>query len=133
MSQKNVEIVREAFQALSAGGIEAALSFFTTDCVWYPTDRWLDGSAYRGRDGMRGLVAAFTENFDDWAYEVHSLRGAGDRVVALSKMTGQIKHSGSSISQSIGLVVSDFHGGSFGEVRAFPSWDAALKAVGLAE
>ena len=52
MSQENVEIVRSAFHTFGAEGIDAALSCFSPDVVWYPTDRWLDGSAYRGHDGI---------------------------------------------------------------------------------
>jgi ketosteroid isomerase-like protein len=89
MSQKNVEIVRDAFQTFGAEGIDAALSFFSPDLVWYPTDRWLEGDAYRGHDGMRSLEAAFAENFDDFRYEVHDVRDAQDRVVALVDMTGE--------------------------------------------
>jgi len=33
----------------------------------------------------------------------------------------------------VGLVVSDFRSGGFGEVRAFATWDQALKAVRLEE
>ena len=77
MSQENVEIVRDAFQTFGAEGIDAALSFFSPDFVWYPTDRWLEGSAYRGHDGMRRLQAAFSENFDDFRYEVRGLRAPG--------------------------------------------------------
>jgi ketosteroid isomerase-like protein len=133
MSQENVEIVRNAFRAFAAGGTEAALSFFAPGFVWYVTDRWVEDSAYRGHEGMRRLAAGFSDNFDRWGYEVHDTRDAGDRVVALVEMTGQIKHSGGPISQPLGLVVSDFHDETFGEVRAFPSWREALEAVGLAE
>jgi len=80
MSQANVEIVRNAFQIFGAEGIDAALPFFSPDLVWYPTDRWLDGSAYRGHDGMRRLSAAFSENFDDFRYDVHDIREAQDGV-----------------------------------------------------
>jgi hypothetical protein len=48
-------------------------------------------------------------------------------------MTGRIKHSGSEVSQRFGFVISGLRDGTFREVRAFPSWDDALKAVGLAE
>jgi len=133
MSQENVEVVRDAFQTFSAEGIEAALAFYAPDCVWYPTDRWLEGSAYRGHDGMRRLQAAFTENFDEFRFEVHDIRDAQDRVVALIDMTGRIKHSGANISQRLGFVVSGFRDGTFRDVRAFPSWDEALEAVGLSE
>ena len=133
MSQENVEIVRHAFDTFGAEGIDAALSFFSPDVVWYSTDRWLDGSAYRRHDGMRTLVAAFSENFDDFRYDVHDIRDAQDRVVALVDMRGRIKHSGSEVSQRRGFVISGFRDGTFGEVRAFLSWSEALGAVGLAE
>ena len=133
MSQENVEIVRDAFQTFSEEGINAALSFFSPDFVWYPTDRWLERSAYRGHDGMRRLEAAFSENFDDFRYEVRGIRAAQDRVVALVDMIGRIKPSGTEISQRLGFVVSGFGDGTFREVRAFPSWHEALEAVGLTE
>jgi ketosteroid isomerase-like protein len=133
MSQENVEVVRDAFQTFSAEGIEAALAFYAPDCVWYPTDRWLEGSAYRGHDGMRRLQAAFSENFDDFRFEVHDIRDAQDRVVALIDMTGRIRHSGAEVSQRLGFVVSGFRDGTFRDVRAFPSWHEALEAVGLSE
>jgi ketosteroid isomerase-like protein len=133
MSQENAEVVRDAFRTFDAEGIEAALAFYAPDCVWYPTDRWLEGSAYRGHDGMRRLQAAFTENFDEFRFEVHDIRDAQDRVVALIDMTGRIKHSGANISQRLGFVVSGFRDGTFRDVRAFPSWHEALEAVGLSE
>jgi ketosteroid isomerase-like protein len=126
-----VEIVRGAFQAFSGGGIEAGLAFFRPDVVWYTTNRWPEGSAYRGHDGMRELSAAFSNNFDEFGYEVREIRGVQDRVVACVEMTARIKNSGQPISQPLGLVVSDFHDGACGEVRAFPSWREALEAVGL--
>jgi ketosteroid isomerase-like protein len=131
MARENTEIVRNAFENFGAQGIDAALSFCSPDVVWYPTDRWLDSSAYRGHDGMRTIAAAFSENFDDFRYDVHDIRDAQDRVVALVDMTGRIKHSESEISQRLGFVISSFRDGTFGEVRAFSNWSEALKAVGL--
>jgi ketosteroid isomerase-like protein len=128
-----VEVVRDAFQTFGAEGIDAALAFYAPDCVWYPTERWLEGSAYRGHDGMRRLQAAFSENFDGFRFEVRDIRDAQDRVVALIDMTGRIRHSGTEVSQRLGFVVSGFHDGTFRDVRAFPSWDEALEAVGPTE
>jgi ketosteroid isomerase-like protein len=133
MSQENVEVVRDAFRAFNAEGIDTALSFVSPDVVWYPSDRWLDDSAYHGHDGMRSIEAAFSENFDDFGFHVHETRDAQDRVVARVDMSGRIKHSGVEVSQRLGFVVSGFGDGTFREVRVFPSWHEALKAVGLAE
>ena len=133
MSQENVTVVRDAFRTFNTQGIDAALCFFGHRLVWYTTDRWVDDSAYRGHDGMRRLTAAFTENFDDLRFEVRDIRDAQDRVLALIHMTGQIKDSESPISQPVGLVVSDFRSGTFGEVRAYATWREALEAVGMTE
>ncbi len=133
MSEENAAIVRNAFQAFGKEGIDAALSFFSPEVVWYPIDSWLDGSAYRGHDGMRKISAAFTENFDDFRYDVREIRVGQDGVVALVDMTGRIKDSGSEVSQRRGFVVSGFHDGTFREVRSFPTWHDALDAVGLEE
>jgi hypothetical protein len=78
--------------------------------------RWPDDRAYRGHEGMRKLGAAFPDNFDRWEYELRRTRVAGDRVIALSEMSGQIKISGDPISQAIVLVVADFRDETFGEV-----------------
>lgn len=131
MSQANVDIVREAFHTFGAEGIDAALTFCSPDVVWYPTDRWLDGPVYRGHDGLRTLSASFSENFDDFRYDVHDIRDAQDRLVALVDMTGRIKGSGAEVSQRIAFVISGFRDGTFREVRAFQSWPDALEAAGL--
>jgi ketosteroid isomerase-like protein len=133
MSQENVEIVRRAFDAFSVGGIEALLPFYPPDVVWYSVAEWLEDPIYRGHDGTRRLTATWTDNFDDWAWEVHEIRAVGTRVVALAEMTGRTKDSGVPIHQPIGIVSSDFRDGMIGQVRFFTSWPEALKAVALAE
>jgi uncharacterized protein len=133
MSQDHVELVRSAFQSFSAEDIDAALSFCSPDVVWYTTDRWLDGSAYRGYDGMRSLAAALPGHLEDFRFEVHEIRDAQDRVIACVDMVGRINDSEAEVSQRLGFVVSGFRDGTFREVRSFPSWSEALEAVGLAE
>jgi len=129
MSRENAELVRRCFETFSADGFEPALHFFTPDAAWHTTDRWLEADAYRGHGDLRRLVAGFTDNFDELDWDVREVRPVGDRVVALVHMTGRIKDSGQPIAQPLGLVVSDFRGGAFGEVRAYASWDEALEAV----
>jgi ketosteroid isomerase-like protein len=133
VSQESVEIVRRAFETFSGKGIDATLSFFSPEVIWYPIEVWLDDSDYRGHDGMRRLAAAFSENFDDFRYEVHDIRAAQDRVVALVDMKGRIKDSRSEVGQRRGFVVSGFRDGTFREIRSFPNWSDALKAMGLEE
>ena len=69
MSQENVEVVRRLFDAYAAGGVEAALSFFAPSVVLHPYPEWPGPSEYRGHDGIRALMAEWTENFDDFEME----------------------------------------------------------------
>jgi len=125
-----VDLVKHVFETYDSEGMEAALRFFAADLVWHPTDRWLESDAYRGHEGMRTVEAEWAANFDDWRWAVHDIRDAGEQVVALVEMTGQVKGSGIPLSRPLGLVVSDIHDGTLGAIRAYPTWEEALKAAG---
>src|SRR5688572_17999240 len=114
MSRENVEIVRRAFALFSEGGIEAVLPLATEDLAIYSMPDWPDDSEYHGHAGFRKLAKAWTENFDGFGFELRETRDAGDEVVALLAMTGQIKGSGDPVQQEIAGVFSDFRGGRFG-------------------
>jgi ketosteroid isomerase-like protein len=133
MSQENVELMRKSFEAFSVGGVEALLPFCAPDVVWYSAAEWVEDPVYRGHDGVRKLTAAFTDNFDDWGWEVHEIRDVGTQVVTLVEMIGRIKDSGVPIRQPFGLVSSDFRDDTCGETRFFTTWQQALEAAGLRE
>ncbi len=133
MSEENVEIVRKAFGALNTGGVEGVLSFFASDVIFYPFPEWVEADEYRGHDGVRKVFAVWTENFDEFAIEVHELRDAGDRVVALYEQSGLTKDSGVPVRQRVGGVFWDFRRGEIGQASYFLSWDEALEAAELSE
>jgi hypothetical protein len=78
-------------------------------------------------------MGVWTDNFDDFAVELHSLRDAGDKVVALTVMTGKIQGTGLPIDQHVGIVSGDFRDGTSLQSQFFESWDEALEAAGLTE
>ena len=130
MSEENVEIVRRAFEAFRSGGMEAVLPFYAPDVVCYPVSEWVEEPEYRGHEGALRLTS-WTDGFDEVAFEAHEIRDAGDQVVVLAELTGQIRDTGVPIRQAFGVVYSDFHDGTTGKVRYFLSWQEALEAVGL--
>jgi ketosteroid isomerase-like protein len=131
MSGENADLVRRAFEVHESEGIEASLRFFAADVAWYPSDRWLDVDVYRGHDGMRAVQGEWVANFDDWGWSAHEIRDAGEKVVVLAEMKGQVKGAGVPISRQVGLVVSDIHDGTMGTIHAYASWEEALEAAGL--
>jgi ketosteroid isomerase-like protein len=133
MSQENVELVRQGFQAFAAGGVEEALAFFAPNVVLYAFPEWPGPSEYHGHDGVRALMGEWTENFDDFAMEVHEVREVGDTVLVLAETVGRIKASGLPIRQPFGAIYWDFRDGQIGETRNFLTWREALEAAGLSE
>jgi len=127
-----VELVRRTFEAFSAGGVEAVLPLYSPDVIWYPPPEWIEDAVYRGHDGVRRLTAVWTDNFDDFAWELHEIREVQERVLVLAETTGQIKGSGDPIREAFGVVLSDFRDGTIGEVHFFNTWQQAREAVGLA-
>jgi ketosteroid isomerase-like protein len=132
MSQENVEVVREALEAYSTGGVEALLDVCPPDVVLYPIPEWVEDSVYRGHEGVRKLVA-WLDDFDDPGWEIHEIREVRDRVLVRADLTGRMKASGVPIRQAWGVVCSGFRDGMVGEWRFFRTWQEALEAVGLAK
>ena len=134
MASANVELTRRAYEAFNAGGVEAALSLHAhaEDVLIYPTSDRPDDDVYRGHEGLRSLYHAWTDQFENFTWEVQEIRDVGDRVVSLVEMRGRLKYSGVLIREPWG-VVSSFRDGRIGEIRFFRSQGQALDAVGLAE
>ena len=133
MSQENVAIVRQAYEAFAAGGVDATGPSFAPDAIHHAYPEWVTQSEYRGPDGLRTLLAEFTDNFDNFEFDVRELRDCGDSVVMLGEIFGRIRGSGVPIRQPLGAVYSDFRDGQIGQARNFLTWREALEAAGLSE
>lgn len=133
MSRENVELVRKSFRAYNAGGVEDLLPFVAADARWHAAAEWVEELVYRGHEGIRRLSEAWTENYDDWAWEIHDIRDLGARVLVLTEMSGQAKDSGVSIRQPVGIIYSNFREGKIGDLRYFLTWQEALGAAALSE
>ncbi len=133
MSQENVETIRTVFEVFNREGFEPTRRFLTPDAVWHSFPEWPGDSEYHGPDGAGRLVSEWTENFDDYAWEVDELIESGNSVILLARHTGQIKGAGTRVEQRISAVFTKFDGqGRTGEAWFFLSWeDARAKAAEL--
>jgi ketosteroid isomerase-like protein len=131
LALEHVELVRHVFDAHRARGIEAVLPSYTDDVTMRLGAGWIEDDIYQGHDAVRKLDALWATNFDEWSWEVHEIRDAGDRVVAFVEMTGQIRGSRQPVRMAQVLVASDFRGGKIGEVRFFNTFQEAQDAMGL--
>ena len=134
MSQTNVELVRRAVDAWNSEGVEPLLEFYPEDVIWFPFPDSPDSAdGFRGHDGIREVMAGWSDSFDEFAVVTTEIRDCGDKVVWLGEISGRIKGSRVPVHQPMGSVASDFRGGKIGKARFFPSWEEALEAAGLSE
>jgi ketosteroid isomerase-like protein len=135
MSQENVEIVRRQFALLSRGDYETFFDEFPPEGVFDFSRRLIDPVVLRGRDEMRAWMERERQMWegDRVGYEPKELIDAGDKVLALVRVSGRGKASGAEVEAYVWNVAT-FHDGKpvemtyFGDDRA-----AALEAAGLTE
>jgi ketosteroid isomerase-like protein len=65
MSEDNVKIVRRSLEALARGDFDAAFAAHHPDIEWRTAVDEPDSQIYRGIEGLRRLVAAIAEPWED--------------------------------------------------------------------
>jgi ketosteroid isomerase-like protein len=129
VSEENVEIVRQAFDAFNSGG-EDWIEFFDSEATLHDPPEWVDRTVHRRHDGIRHAVALWTENFSEFRWDIERLTDAGDCVTALVTQRGRIKQSDAWVEQPVGAVC-EVREGNIVRLSIYFSWDEALKTVGL--
>jgi ketosteroid isomerase-like protein len=135
MSQDDVDIARRLLHAWSRRDVDAAIDLLHEDIEWRPalTAGSLEGTVYRGPDGVR---AWFRELDDVWAelsYEIDEVRDVGEgRVVMLGHFHAVGRESGVTIDQAQGFVFT-MVGGRVARALSLASQQDALEAAGLQE
>jgi ketosteroid isomerase-like protein len=132
MSQKNVEIVRAAFDAYSRGDMELVLSVMDPEIVVTQPPEVPDGTTLHGHAGVMEAIAAWPEQWDDYQIEIAEIIDAGDHVAIRTHQRGRGKGSGAQVEAEIWFVVR-FRSSKIAEWRMFGAEGDALEAVGLSE
>jgi ketosteroid isomerase-like protein len=136
MSQENVEIMRAAFAAWSAGDIEALFAHFHPELVYHPRADEPDPSPHVGRDVYERLVRGFVDSFSEVTVEVLEVIDAGDHVIASTVLHvvlhGQGNASGAGVSDTY-VFVYKLRDGLVVEGWEYRTKQEALEALGLSE
>ena len=136
MSQENVKLAREAYEAFNRGDLVGAVANLAPDAEYNATGGHMTGLAgvYRGPDEYRtGFLEPFVAEFDDARLEVHELLdAAGEDVVAALTVRGRGKRSGADVAWDVWQVWT-FRDGQMIRGQGYGSREAALEAVGLRE
>jgi ketosteroid isomerase-like protein len=133
VSDANVQIVRRVYDALAHPGEDIT-------ALWHPDvefdvsrDIWgavVGGGHYRGIDGVRAWMLDLYAAWEQMDIEVEELIDAGDKVVAVIRVTGRGRVSGIEIEYSPAGVWT-IRDGRIVRVVWFVARDDALEAAGV--
>ena len=89
MSQENVEIVRAAFEAYSAGDMDAFRELHDPDVIVRTLEGWPEPGPYVGREAVMRWFEQLRETWDAVTIETIGFIDAADRVVARLVLHGE--------------------------------------------
>jgi uncharacterized protein len=134
MSEENVEVVRELYEAMDAGRLDPVLSFLDPEIEYVNPPDAIDPGTRHGIQGMVEAVANVTEPFESSAHTIEDIVPNGDKVLVTVTFRATGRGSGASAEQDEAHVWT-FNEGKVVRFQWFHGRDQAkaLKAAGLSE
>ena len=136
MSQENVEIVREIFEAAARRDRKRVLALYDPDVVMDGSGtemaRFLGRSIWRGYDGLRSFDREWRETFESIETEYDELIDAGDRVVSVSRWHVRGREGIEVAAPNRGGLWT-IRDGKVSRIDWFDTREEALEAAGLSE
>ena len=133
MSQENVELralAEAAFDALNSGDLDGFLALATEDVEFTSLVAEIEGTTFRGHDGIRTWWETVRGAFEDVNWEVIEVRGSRVRGVAQVRMEGSL--GGVPVNLMMWLAAR-LQEGRVSWWSFFRTEREALEAVGLSE
>lgn len=134
MSVDKVDVARRATDAFNRRDFDGAFDELgTPDFEWYQAIvRALDGSGYRGREGVEKYAADIGENWEELQALPEEFRDLGDRVFVLGRLEARGKGSGVPVDTRYAGIF-DFRGDRIWRYRVYLDRAEGLRAAGLSE
>jgi len=107
MSQENVAIIKNLYEAFAAGDVPGVLEAMSPDIIWNEADNfpYADGNPYIGPEAiLNGVFARCIGEWDDFKANIEEILDAGDTVIAFGRYTGTFKATGRSQNTQIAHV-----------------------------
>jgi ketosteroid isomerase-like protein len=132
MSQENVEVVRQVFEAFNRGDWDAVFRDLHPDFELTTPTRGLDAGTFRGREEGQGYWEDWFEPYEAVTVEPVKFYENGDQVVVFVKARLRPRGSSAEMEVLTGHLWT-FRDGTAVSLRLFPEHEQALEAAGLRE
>jgi uncharacterized protein len=128
MSEENVEIVRQGFEAYVRRDLAAATAHHDDAIVFKPAEE----PPIEGREAVLSYIQRWEEPWDDYEAKVEDLVDAGDSVLVTFQVKARGKGSGIEVDAR-SYQVHSLEGGKLVRMEEYLDRDEALRAAGLSE
>jgi ketosteroid isomerase-like protein len=128
MSRENVEIVRQAFEAYTSEGAEAARGLLHPEIVWNAADE----APSHGPEEVTAYMGRWEAEWEELRTVAEEFVDAGDRVVVTVHFWGRGKASGIEVDARLYEVYA-VRDGKIISMDEFTDRSRALEAAGLSE
>ena len=93
MSERNIEILRSAYAAFSAGDLDTMMETYADDAEWiYPEIEGVPYSGHRkGKEGIRAFFAGLVESEEVLVFERKAFSADGDRAIVQGVYEGRVR------------------------------------------
>ena len=133
MSETNVEVVRQIFEAFNKRDWDAWESHHHPDFEWSDPPEAPGGGKHHGVGDVRRSMEEFLATGDDWQVEVDGVDAVGkERVLMRGRSVFSDRVSGFPVEDPV-FQLFDLEGGRVRRVQTFRSTADALEAAGLQE
>jgi uncharacterized protein len=133
MSQENVEVVRQAWEAYVRRDNEAAFALYDPEIeIDLTASRVVTARAYSGLEGVREFFRDWHAAFAGVNSEVEEWIDAGERVIAMVRSYGRGKRSGVPVDM-LEAHLWTVRDGKLRRLQTFPTKADALEAAGRRE
>lgn len=132
MAREDVQILRDAYEALNRGEIARALSVLDPDAEWSEHSDLPEAATYRGRDSIRAFLEGYLESWEDFHQETEDVIDAGERVAVLLHLAARGKGSGIEVEARYAHVWTMREGKGV-RVDAYADRELAIKSISDAQ
>jgi ketosteroid isomerase-like protein len=128
MSRTDIDVVRSSFEAFNARDADRLISLSAEDCEWVTFRAQLEGSAYRGHEGIREFLSDMAEDWEELRVHPLEFHYRSPRVVVVGRLRALGRGSSVDIETLAGFVF-ELSGGRITRVTSYSSPETALEAV----